>query len=70
VNEQQLPPAPAAARNAPVAAIAPPGGAPLALYVMAFSLLTIAVVLVVFLIRRLRKAPQASLISQSIDRPR
>jgi hypothetical protein len=37
---------------------------------MAFSLLTIAVVLVVFLVRRSRKAPQPSLISQSIDRPR
>jgi hypothetical protein len=70
VNDQQPPPAPPIARNAPVAAIAPPGAAPLALYVMAFSLLTIAVVLVVFLIRRLRKAPQPSLISQSIDRPR
>ena len=37
---------------------------------MAFSLLTIAVVLVVFLIRRSRSAPQPSLITQSIDRPR
>ncbi|MGP8198563.1 MAG: vWA domain-containing protein [Limisphaerales bacterium] len=70
VSEPHTLPAPPVARNAPVAAIAPPGGAPLALYVMAFSLLTIAVVLVVFLIRRLRRAPQPSLISQSIDRPR
>jgi len=37
---------------------------------MAFSLLTIAGVLVVFLIRRSRNTQQPSLISQSIDRPR
>jgi hypothetical protein len=69
-NDQQPPPAPPVARNTPVANISPSGGAQLALYVMAFSLLTIAVVLVVFLVRRSRKAPQPSLISQSIDRPR
>ncbi len=69
-NDQQPPPAPPVARNAPVANIGPSGGTQLALYVMAFSLLTIVVVLVVFLLRRSRKAPQPSLISQSIDRPR
>jgi hypothetical protein len=40
------------------------------MFVMAFSLLTIAVVLVVFLVRRSRGGSQPSLISQSIDRPR
>ena len=69
-NDQQPPPAPPVARNTPVANISPSGGTQLALYVMAFSLLTIAVVLVVFLVRRSRRAPQPSLISQSIDRPR
>jgi hypothetical protein len=38
--------------------------------VMAFSLLTIAIVLVLFLVRRWRGGSQPSLISQSIDRPR
>jgi hypothetical protein len=69
-GDQQPPPAPPVARNTPVANIGPSPGPQLALYVMAFSLLTIAVVLVVFLVRRSRKAPQPSLISQSIDRPR
>jgi hypothetical protein len=69
-GNQQPPPVPPVARNTPVANISPSGGAQLALYVMAFSLLTIAVVLVVFLLRRSRRAPQSSLISQSIDRPR
>jgi hypothetical protein len=41
-----------------------------ALIVMAFSLLTIAVVLVIFLVRRARGEPQPSLISQSINRSR
>jgi hypothetical protein len=67
---QQPPPAPPVAHNAPVASIGPSGGARLALYVMAFSLLTIAVVLVVVLVRRSRRASHPSLISQSIDRPR
>jgi hypothetical protein len=67
---QQPPPAPPVARNAPVANISPSGGTQLALYVMAFSLLTIAAVLVVFLVRRSRRAPQSSLITQSIDHPR
>jgi hypothetical protein len=31
--------------------------------------LTIAVVLVIFLLRRSRRPPQSSLITQSIDRP-
>ncbi len=69
-NNPQPPPAPPVAPNAPVANIGPSGGAQLALFVMAFSLLTIAVVLVVFLLRRSRRAPQPSLITQSIDRPR
>jgi hypothetical protein len=41
-----------------------------AIAVMAFSLLTIAVVLVMFLVRRSRVGSQPSLISQSIDRTR
>jgi hypothetical protein len=40
------------------------------MFVIAISLLTIAVVLVLLLLRRLRGGPQASLISQSIDRSR
>jgi hypothetical protein len=69
-NNQPPQPVPPVAPNPPVANISPSGSAQLALYVMAFSLLTIAVVLVVFLVRRSRKAPQSSLITQSIDRPR
>jgi hypothetical protein len=69
-KDQPPPPAPPVVRNPPVANIGASGGARLALFVMAFSLLTIAVVLVVFLVRRSRSAPQSSLISQSIDRPR
>ena len=38
------------------------------MFIIAFSLLTIAVVLVLFLVRRWRGRPQPSLISQSIDR--
>jgi hypothetical protein len=55
----------------PVAA-APPvqAGQQVALFIMAFSLLTIAVVLVLFLVRRWRSGPPSSLISQSIDRSR
>jgi hypothetical protein len=64
------PPAFAPVARMPVANIGPTGGAQLALFVMAFSLLTIAVVLVVFLVRRSRNASQSSLITQSIDRPR
>jgi hypothetical protein len=41
-----------------------------AVVIMAFSLLTIAVALVVFLIWRWRDRSQPSLISQSIDRSR
>jgi hypothetical protein len=58
------------ARNAPMANIAPAGGAQVALFIIAISLLTIAVVLVVFLVRRSRNSSEPSLISQSIDRPR
>jgi hypothetical protein len=71
-----VPPAPAP-RPAPVAvAPAAPAAAPIsagqqaAMFIMAFSLLTIAVVLVLFLIRRSRGGPQTSLISQSLDRSR
>jgi hypothetical protein len=45
-------------------------GQQVALFVIAFSLLTIAVVLVIFLVRRSRGDPPPSLISQSIDRSR
>jgi hypothetical protein len=40
------------------------------MFVIALSLLTIAVVLVLFLVRRWRGGPRPSLISQSIDRTR
>jgi hypothetical protein len=67
----QVPPA------STVAVPAPPPVSPgmssstqLALFIMAFSLLIIAAVLVVFLVRRFRGGPQPSLISQSMDRPR
>jgi hypothetical protein len=69
-NDQQPAPAAPVLRNPPVANAGPLGGTQLALFVMAFSLLTIAVVLVVFLVRRSRSAPQSSLITQSMDRPR
>jgi hypothetical protein len=63
---------PVPVRPAPVPA--PVAGAStaqqVAMFVIAFSLLTIAVVLVLFLVRRSRGAPQPSLISQSIDRSR
>jgi hypothetical protein len=58
---------------------APPGPMPVTiastaqqaeLFVIAISLLTIAVALVVFLLRRSRGQPRPSLISQSIERPR
>jgi hypothetical protein len=58
------------AQNALAAGVPPAGNTPLALFIVAFSLLTIAVVLVVFLVRRSRHTPRPSLISQSIDRPR
>jgi hypothetical protein len=45
-------------------------GQQVALFVIAFSLLVIAVVLVVFLVRRSRGHASPSLISQSIDRGR
>jgi hypothetical protein len=66
-----VPDAPAhlAAPAAP-AAVAVSTSQQAAMFVMAFSLLTIAVVLVVFLVRRSRGGPPSSLISQSIDRSR
>jgi hypothetical protein len=69
-NDQQLPVAPPVAPKTPIAAVSPAGSAPLALFATAFFLLTIAAVLVVFLVRRSKGPPQPSLISQSIDRPR
>jgi hypothetical protein len=63
-------PAPIVSPSLPVANISPPRDSQLALFIIAISLLTIAVALVVFLIRRSRHAPQSSLITQSIDRPR
>jgi hypothetical protein len=61
-------PIPAAAPIAP-AVLAATTGQLAAMFIIAFSLLTIAVVLVLFLVRRWR-GPQPSLISQSIDRSR
>jgi hypothetical protein len=63
-------------RVAPMPAPAPPfavatatsTGVQVAMFIAAFSLLTIAVVLVLFLVRRARGGSQPSLISQSIDR--
>jgi hypothetical protein len=69
-DNQQPPPAPAVTPNAPVANIGPSPGSQLVWFITAFLLLTIAVVLVVFLVRRSRGAAQSSLITQSIDRPR
>jgi hypothetical protein len=45
-------------------------GQQIALFVIAISLLTIAVVLVILLVRRARGDARPSLISQSIDRGR
>jgi hypothetical protein len=58
------------AQSTPVApaVVAATSGQLAAMFIMAFSLLTIAVVLVLFLVRRWRGGPQPSLISQSIDR--
>jgi von Willebrand factor type A domain len=74
------PPAPEVAVKAPpsapaVVAVIPPAppasaGQQVAMFITAFSLLTIAVVLVLFLVRRSRSAAPPSLISQSIDRTR
>jgi hypothetical protein len=55
---------------APVAVVATASVPQVAMFIIAFSLLTIAVVLVVFLVRRWRGDPQSSLISRSIDRSR
>ena len=54
----------------PPAAVAVSTGQAVAMFIIAFSLLTIAVVLVLFLARRWRGGPQRSLISQAIDRSR
>jgi hypothetical protein len=69
-NDQPPPAAPSPAPNTPVAVAGPTGGVPLLLFGAAFLLLTVAVVLLVILVRRSRQAPESSLISQSIDRPR
>jgi hypothetical protein len=57
-------------KAAAIAAATPSSGAPVGLFVMASLLLIVAVVLVVFLLRRGRPAPQSSLITQTIERPR
>jgi hypothetical protein len=66
VSQPKPPPAP----TSPMPVTIAPGGQQAALFVIASSLLTIAVVLVVFLFRRSRAQAQPSLISQSIDRSR
>jgi hypothetical protein len=53
-----------------VANAAPAPGNQVSLFIIAISLLTIAIVLVIFLVRRSRHPAQPSLITQSIDRPR
>jgi hypothetical protein len=63
------PPVASNSANAPALAAATSGELTM-MFVIAISLLTIAVVLVVFLLRRWRRGPQPSLISQSIDRSR
>ena len=63
-------PVPSNSANAPALAAAATSGELTMMFVIAISLLTIAVVLVVFLLRRWRRGPQPSLISQSIDRSR
>ena len=62
-------PASAAVPVIPAATLASTGQQ-VAMFITAFSLLTIAVVLVLFLVRRSRAAAPPSLISQSIDRTR
>jgi hypothetical protein len=69
-NDQTPPPTAPVVPNPPVASVSPPGNSELPLFVIAFSLLAIAIALVIFLIRRSRGAPHSSLITQSIDRPR
>ena len=68
-HDQNPPPASVPRQNPPVANIVPSATTQFSLMVIAFSLLTIAVVLVIFLLRRSRRPPQSSLITQSIDRP-
>jgi hypothetical protein len=64
-----LPAAPVVPVPVAPAVVAATTGQLTAMFIIAFSLLTIAVVLVLFLVRRWR-GPQPSLISQSIDRSR
>ena len=70
VVEQKPPPIAPIVMSPPVTPAAQPTDNQTALFIIAFSLLIIAVVLVVFLIRRARGGPQPSLITQSINRPR
>jgi hypothetical protein len=70
-----VPAAPPPPSNLPAVAVVPavvkvPAGQQAAMFIMAFSLLTIAIVLVIFLVRRRKAGSQPSLISQSIDRSR
>jgi hypothetical protein len=68
-NETRI--SPAVVKDAPIAAINPPGTTPVLMIAMAGLLLIIALGLAMFLVRRSRRGPQQpSLISQSIDRPR
>jgi hypothetical protein len=64
------PPARAAAVAVIPAVVPASAGQQAAMFVIAFSLLTIAVVLVLFLVRRSRGGSRPSLISQSIDHSR
>jgi hypothetical protein len=72
VSLDAAPASPVAPAAAPVAIAAAGASAErhAAMYVMAFGLLIIAVLLALLLARRWRGAPKSSLISQSIDRPR
>jgi hypothetical protein len=65
-----LPPSPAAPVLETDTVTASPAGRQVALSIIAISLLTIAVVLVIFLVRHLRGDASPSLISQSMDRGR
>lgn len=63
-------PTPIVAQTTTPAVPTPSGGSQLALFIIAFSLLAIALALVVFLVKRSRASHEPSLISQSINRPR
>jgi hypothetical protein len=69
ISTAAAPAAPVAAGPVAPAVVAATTGQLAAMFIIAFSLLTIAVVLVLLLVRRWR-GPQPSLISQSIDRTR